>query len=155
MDPTSAQTTSSNATPERPPRSLTGTVLRVLVWVVTIQVALQPVFAGPLLEGNATARDLHALNGVLIELTASFLLVTSILAWRPGRAPGRVAVAGTLVSVVLLAEAGSGHARAGDVAGALGVHVPLGVASMVLMLWLLVATRNLRTEAHPGAPRHR
>jgi hypothetical protein len=143
MDPTSAQTTTSSATPERPARLLTGRVLRVVVWVVTVQVALQPVFAGPLLEGNATARELHALNGVLIELTAIVLLLTSILAWRPGRAQGRVAVAGSLVFVVLYAEAISGHARAQDVAGAASVHVPVGVASMVLMVWLLGATRDL------------
>jgi hypothetical protein len=68
MDPTSAQTTtSSRSTPERPPRFLKA--LRGVVWVVTIQVAMQPVFTGPQLEGNATARGLRALNGTLIELT--------------------------------------------------------------------------------------
>lgn len=141
MDPTSAQPTTTRG---RPPRLLTGTVLRVAVWLVTIRLALQLVVAGPLLEGNATAHDLHRINGVLIELTAIFLLATSILAWRPGRAPGRVAVAGTLTFVVLYAEAISGHARADDMAGAASVHVPLGTASMVLILWLLTLTRNLK-----------
>lgn len=75
------------------------------------------------------ARNVHALNGALIELTAIFLLVTSIMAWQPAGAPGRLALAGSLTAVVLYAEAISGHARAFDMAGAASVHVPLGVAS--------------------------
>lgn len=129
---------SPQAGSERPRRSASGTVLRVVVWMITIQVALQPVFAGMLLEGDQTGRMLHLINGSLIELTALLLLVASIVAWRPGRAPGRVAVAGSLMFVVLYAQAGLGHA------GMVGMHVPLGVASLVLMLWLLIDTRRIR-----------
>lgn len=122
----------------RPGRSGTITFLEVVLWVITVQVALQPIFAGMLLEGSSTGRMLHLVNGSLVELTALFLLVAAILAWRPGRAPGRVAVAGILAFVVLYTQATVGHV------GALQVHVPLGVASLLLMLWLLATVRRLQ-----------
>jgi hypothetical protein len=129
----------SQAAQQRPERSLTGMALRVAVWVVTAQVALQPVFAGGFLDGDATAHGQHSANGTLLQFTALALLVTSILAWRPGRAPGRVAVAGSLMFLLLGLQVGFGYARF------LSLHVPLGVASLVLMLWMLVSTRNRKT----------
>lgn len=138
----SRATASGTATPprttRRPERSVTGAALRVVVWIMTVQVALQPVFAGSFLDGNATAHGLHSASGSLMQFTALALLVTSILAWRPGRAPGRVAVAGTLMFLLVGVQVAAGYTRF------LSLHVPLGVAALLLMLWLLVSTRNLQ-----------
>lgn len=113
--------------------------LRVVLWIATIQVALQPVFAGLHLDGVPNAGMWHLINASVLELiTVSVVLALAILAWRPGRAPGRVAVAGILVFMIIWVQVGLGHARV------LSVHVPLGAATLALMVWLLVTTRDLR-----------
>jgi hypothetical protein len=122
----------------QPRRVRFGKALRVVLWITAIQVALQPVFAGMHLDGVPNAGLWHLINGSLLELVTVFaLLIVSILAWRPGRAPGRVAVAGILVFVIIWVQSALGHT------GVLSVHVPLGVATLVLLVWLLVATRDL------------
>jgi hypothetical protein len=68
---------------------------RTVLWLLAVSVFARPVFAGLLLDGGAAWREWHAMNGMLVlPLLAFTQLVLAVVAWRTGRAPGWMPLAG-------------------------------------------------------------
>ncbi|MFE2945342.1 hypothetical protein ACFXKG_40925 [Streptomyces sp. NPDC059255] len=123
---------------------LAGAVLHALL------VIAQPILAGRSLEGDARALELHAGNGYAILTVATLLVLLAIVWWRPGRGPGVVPI---LAAVTLAAE-GAQYVL-GDT-GLLSLHLPLGIAILVLSLllcWIVTrhSPRTTETTQHPRA----
>jgi cytochrome bd-type quinol oxidase subunit 2 len=79
--------------------------MRLLLWLLTVSVLAQAIFAGLFLDGHDAWRDWHAANGmVLLPLLALVQAVLAVLVWRPGRGPSWPAIA----SVGLLGPNGAG-----------------------------------------------
>jgi hypothetical protein len=100
------------------------TVLGVLRWCVTVHtvaIFAQPVLAGRYLTGDYDMLALHRLGADLVGyLGVAQLVVAALLWWRGGtRWPFLASL------LLLLGESGQYFA---GVAGALDLHVPLGVA---------------------------
>lgn len=130
-------------------RSVTGTLLRVAVGALAAEVALQPVFAGQALSGNGIGYAGHAMLGYLvIPLTALVVLVASVLAWRPGGAPAWIPAAGAGLFLAIGIQGIAGNQRL------LALHIPLGVAIVVLTLWLLTATGRKPSPHDPSQGPH-
>ena len=117
------------------PRSRGRTVLGVLRGFVTVHVVMifaQPVFAGRYLVGDYDMLALHGLGADVVGyLGVTQLVVSALLWWRSGtRWPFWASL------LLVLGEAG--QYAAGE-AGALDLHVPLGVALAMLASVMLVA----------------
>lgn len=122
----------------------TRSLLRIVVLIHTVAVVLQPFLAGAYLDGSSGAMAGHEPLGLATAFVAIGQLVAAVLYWRPGRGgTGPMAFA-----LVLLAADGfqvaMGYTRA------LAVHIPLGVAIVVLSVGF--AIRVLRREP-AAAPR--
>ena len=130
----------SSSQPRRPAtrtrRPGIARLLRVVLWLLTVSVFAQPVFAGLFLERHNAWRDWHATNGMLVlPLLALIQVVLAVLAWRAGRWPGwlPLASAGLLLAIIIQNVLGMN--------GQLALHVPLGVAIFGLVATLLGRTR--------------
>ncbi|TDC60214.1 hypothetical protein E1258_15400 [Micromonospora sp. KC207] len=112
-------------------RTMLG-VVRGFVAVQTVMIFAQPVFAGRYLTGDYDMLALHRLGADLITyLGLAQLVVSALLWWRGGmRWP--------FWASLLLFFGESGQYFAG-VAGALDLHVPLGVALAMFASIMLVA----------------
>ena len=100
---------------------------------VTIQVLLgfaQPILAGRFLSGDFSMLALHRTNGSIVGFVTMAQIVTSLLAWRPGRGPLGLFWASLALgaATALQLYAGFNHL--------LGLHIPLGVAIVGLNGWL-------------------
>jgi hypothetical protein len=120
-------------TVEAPPRgrAVLG-VLRGLVTAHTVVIFAQPVFAGRYLVGDYDMLALHGFGADLVGyLGVAQLVVSALLWWRGGmRWP--------FWASLLLVLGAVGQYAAGE-AGALDLHVPLGVALGMSASVLLVA----------------
>ena len=119
--------------------------MRAVLWLLATSVLAQPVFAGLFLDGHDSWRAWHATNGMaLLPLLALTQLVLAVLAWRTGRGPGWLPLAGLGLFLAIVAQNLLG------MNGQLALHVPLGVAIPGLVGTLLVRTRGPR-RAHPDS----
>ncbi|MFI6026742.1 hypothetical protein [Amycolatopsis magusensis] len=107
-------------------------VLRGFVTVHAVAVFGQPVFAGGYLAGDYDMLALHALGADLVSYLGLAQLVPAALLWR--RAGTRWPFWASLLLV--LGETGQYFA---GLAGALDLHLPLGVALVALASIMLVA----------------
>jgi len=107
-------------------------VLRGFVAVHTVVIFAQPVFAGRYLIGDYDMLALHGLGADLVTYLGVAQLVVSALLWRRG------GMLWPFWASLLLFLGGSGQYFAG-VAGALDLHVPLGVALAMFASIMLVA----------------
>ncbi|MEV0677344.1 hypothetical protein AB0I60_12580 [Actinosynnema sp. NPDC050436] len=107
-------------------------VVRGFVTVHAVAVFAQPVFAGGYLTGEYDLLAWHALGADVVSYLAVAQLVPTALLWRRGGARWPFWV------TVLLLVGETGQYFAG-LAGALDLHVPLGVALAVLASTATVA----------------
>jgi len=125
-------------------------LLSALVALHAVAVVVQAVLAGAYLDGAGTAMSVHGPLGLATAVVAVAQLIAAVLFWRPGRG----ALWPTGVAALLLAADGfqvaMGYTRS------LAVHVPLGVAIVVVSLafatWALhSASRLTLPESDPGS----
>ncbi|MDP9867130.1 MULTISPECIES: hypothetical protein [Streptosporangium] len=111
----------------------TVVVLRAVSALYGVAVLVQAVTAGQLLSGGAAGA--HGAGAAAVHLLGLAQLVVAVLLWRPGRGPGRPALA----SLVLLLAGFAQSALGG--AGGTALHVPLGMAlfggvvAMTVWVW--------------------
>ncbi|MEU0519942.1 hypothetical protein [Streptosporangium sp. NPDC006007] len=111
----------------------TLTVLRIVVALNAVAILVQAVTAGRLLNGGAAGA--HAMGAGAVHLLGLVQLVAAVVLWRPGRGPGRPALAS--LALLLLGFAQSAVGGAGNTA----LHVPFGVTlfggvvAMVVWTW--------------------
>lgn len=129
--PVTSTSTPSSATSPRP-RGWTMWLLRVAVGLELVSLLLQTGTAGQLLEGVAAGRSLHGSGSLFVHVFGLVALVAAILVWRPGRGPWWPALAGLVLLLGGFAQSAFGGS------GQLALHVPVGVALVVLTTWLLV-----------------
>ncbi|MGH3924865.1 MAG: hypothetical protein ACRDSN_24950 [Pseudonocardiaceae bacterium] len=127
-------TTTYPAATAPPGPRLTLWLLRALALLLLPAVLTQPVLAGLYLSGEWDALGLHSAVAVLVAALSFFLLISSLLYWLGGRGRGRVVLAGALLFVAVVMQAGFGYARQ------LGLHIPLGVgvvtAAVLFTIWV-------------------
>lgn len=116
--------------------------LRVVAGVQATLLFVQAVLAGHLLAGNAIARSVHQELGTEgITWIALIAIVLAVLAWRPGRGPAWPIAAAAVAFGAVILQIGMGFE------GRVSVHVPLGVAILVinlaLALWLRPRVRTV------------
>ena len=131
--------------PGRRPRASLWT-LRFLLTAHLVAVLAQPVLAGLFLTGDVDAIEVHGLVGSLLALVAMSLMAGALAYVIGGR--GRLWVLPVTV-LLFLAEGfqiGVGHSRA------LEVHIPLGVAIVVVAV-LLAAWVWTPSAARPRGAR--
>lgn len=115
--------------------------LHLLLRLLALLVFAQAVFAGLFLDGNATWRQWHAVNGMLlVPLLALLAVVLAVLLWRSG-GPGWIALASLALLLAVVVQNAMGQTSQ------VAVHVPLGVAILGLIGGLLGRTRNLAPSA--------
>ncbi|WP_157693100.1 hypothetical protein [Pedococcus dokdonensis] len=126
-------------------------LLCVAVTMHALAVLVQVVVAGSYLDGSGKAMVVHGSVGLSAVFLAVAQLIAAVLFWRPGRG----GLWPTGVAALLLAanglEVGLGYTRS------LAIHVPLGVAIVVVSLafaaWALnSASRLVPTESDAGTP---
>ncbi|WP_020669125.1 hypothetical protein [Amycolatopsis nigrescens] len=119
------------APPRVPGRRLLG-VVRGFITVHVVAIFAQPVFAGSYLVGDYDMLALHALGADLVSYLGLAQLVPTALLWRRGgpRWPFWASL------VLILGETGQYFA---GLAGALDLHVPLGVALVTCASIMLFA----------------
>jgi hypothetical protein len=133
------------AGPSRRPRASLWT-LRFLLTAHLVAVLAQPVLAGLFLTGDVDAIEVHGLVGSLLALVTMSLIAGALAYVVGGR--GRLWVLPVTV-LLFLAEGfqiGVGHSRA------LEVHIPLGVAIVVVAV-LLAAWAWTPSAARPRGAR--
>jgi hypothetical protein len=131
--------------PGRRPRASLWT-LRFLLTAHLVAVLAQPVLAGLFLTGDVDAIEVHGLVGSLLALVAMSLVAGALAYVVGGR--GRLWVLPVTVLLFLVEgfQIGVGHSRA------LEVHVPLGVAIVVVAV-LLAAWVWTPSAARPRGAR--
>jgi len=132
-------------TSERSGPRVTLWLLRCTTAVVTVGVLLQPVLAGGYLSGDFDLLWWHATNASVLMSVALAQIVVAVCFWLIGRGkPWPV-----LLSVALFfaagVQTGMGYARV------LWVHIPLGVALVLLALGLFAVV--FHRSAKVGRPK--
>ncbi|HEY6738324.1 MAG TPA: hypothetical protein VI076_05690 [Actinopolymorphaceae bacterium] len=119
------------------PHSRSYQAYRIAVLLTAIGVLAQAITAG-LLMSYPGGRALHGASAGFLVLAALAMLVTGILVWRAGGGPGRIALGGLgmLLIVVVQAMLGVAHVK--------WAHVPLGV-----LMWGGVLTQVTQLWARP------
>ena len=127
-----AGTVETEEAPPRLPGRALPRVVRGFVTVHAVAIFGQPVFAGRYLIGDYDMLAMHTLGADLVSYVGLAQLVTSAMLWWRGgpRWP--------FWASLLLTLGETGQYFAG-LAGALDLHVPLGVALVVLASIMLVA----------------
>lgn len=119
----------------------TRTLLRTAVLIHTAAVVLQPFLAGAYLDGSSSAMAGHEPLGLATAFLAIGQLVAAVLYWRPGGG----GVGPVVIALVLLVadglQVGMGYSRA------LAVHIPLGVAIVVLSVGFAIRVLRRATGA--------
>lgn len=99
-------------------------------------VVTQPFLAGMFLSGLVDAIQVHGIIGSALPAVGLLQIVTAVLLWRPGGGPLWPL---QISSVLFLAE---GFQVVMGYTGALGMHLPLGVAivagTVAMFIWSLV-----------------
>jgi hypothetical protein len=95
------------------------------------------VFAGLFLDGNRSWLAWHEANASLIQLLALVQALLAVGVWRTGRGSGWLVLAGVVLLLAVVVQAGAGYNHQ------LALHVPLGVAILGLTGTLLGRTRTL------------
>jgi len=118
-------------------------LLRIGVTVQAIVTFLQPVFAGRFLAGDYGALAEHRAGAQIVLGCCVVQLLTTLLAWRPGRASGRLFWFAVLLTVAVYEQLHAGFDRN------LGLHIPLGVLVVGVTAWLLYRVWHPRTTPAP------
>lgn len=105
---------------------------RVFVTALTVDAYLQAVLAGRFLSGDFGMLLAHRLNADGVAILSFVIVAVAILAWRTGRARGVLVLFTAALSAAVVGQIAAGYKRI------LGVHVPLGVAVIVLSTVLTV-----------------
>jgi hypothetical protein len=109
-------------------------LLRAGVGVQALATFGQPLFAGRFLAGDYGSLAAHRAGAVLV-LDLSFVqLVTALLAWKWGRAPGGLILTAVAMTTAVTIQLHAGFSHD------LGLHIPLGVLVVGVTAWLLVWT---------------
>jgi hypothetical protein len=130
-------------------------LLRVLRWCVTVHtvaIFAQPVFAGHYMVGDYDMLAVHRLGADLVTyLGMTQVVLSALLWWRDGtRWPFWASL------LLFLGESGQYFA---GVAGALDLHVPLGVALataasiMLVRIWRTAVAPQKSQSTRPAATR--
>lgn len=106
-------------------------LLRLGVSAQALSTFLQPIFAGRFLAGDFSMLAVHRTGGSVTGVVTLLQLVTTMLAWRLGRAPVQLVFAAVLFGVEIAVQLYVGFAHL------LGLHLPLGVAIVGCNGWLL------------------
>ena len=146
-----ASTRSATPAPTRSMRRRRGRrrtllTLRVIATAHTIAIFGQPVFAGSYLSGDYDMLALHATGADVVTTVALLQLLIAIVLWALGgpRWP--------TIGSVLLAIAETGQYFAG-MAGALDLHIPLGVAILAAAVLITVTLWRPQLDEATGAGR--
>ena len=120
-----------------PATSTTGSrwpwqTLRAVTALTTLSAFTQAVLAGGVVSGRIEMLPLHSTNGLLLVLSTLVLLVALVVAWRPGRGPAWMLLAGALLTFATAVQLGLGFSRS------LAIHVPLGTTVIIAQVMLLV-----------------
>ena len=107
-------------------------LFRVVATIAAVMLFDQAIFAGQFLSGIYASLDLHRENATYAGISVIAAAVAAVLLWRPGRGPWWpiVAYAVTFGLIGLQIFLGFAHV--------LTVHVPLGVALIMLSTALAV-----------------
>ncbi|MFI5586053.1 hypothetical protein ACIA5G_13525 [Amycolatopsis sp. NPDC051758] len=109
-----------------------GWVLRAVAGAHVVVIAGQPVFAGVYLSGDYDSLRLHALGADVVSFVAYLQFVVTIVVWvRLRRAWPFLATAALVAAETAQYFAGLG--------GALWLHLPLGVVTIVALVVFVVA----------------
>lgn len=110
-------------------------VFRSVVAVHAALVLAQAAFAGRFLAGDDAGLRLHEVTGTEVVTVAALVqIAAAVLVWRPGRRPAWLLAVSVLLFVAEVVQISLGFA------GALAVHVPLGVAISGVTVALLVGS---------------
>jgi hypothetical protein len=104
--------------------------MRVAATGEVLALLLQAASAGQLLSGVVSARALHGVGAIPVHVFAAAELVVAVLLWRRGGPVWPAWASGALLLATF------GQAALGS-SGAVAVHVPLGIALVVLATVLL------------------
>src|SRR5690349_24294703 len=85
--------------------------LRVVTVLTALSAFTQAVLAGGVVAGRIEALPLHSTNGLMLALGTLVLLVSLVLAWRPGGAPAWTLLAGLLMVAATVVQLGLGFSR--------------------------------------------
>jgi len=114
--------------PTRRPRA-TLWLLRLTLTIHAVCVLAQPILAGRYLDGDYDAIGAHGLNGSVLPASGMVVGAAALAFWFAGGAGWPLlAFAGLWLAEGL--QIGMGYARI------LAIHLPLGVAIVVVALWL-------------------
>jgi cytochrome b561 len=105
-------------------------------------VTAQPILAGYFLSGEVDAMDWHSPIGSSVFLIAMIQLLAAILYGFPGGGRWWPALATAGLVVAEIAQLAFGHAQN------FAVHVPLGTAIVITVLWMTVW--SFRSSARQG-----
>jgi hypothetical protein len=122
--------TTRAAPPARP--LVTLWLLRIALTVHALAALAQPVIAGHYLSGDFDALIVHAANAGLVMLTTIGAFGAAVLYWATGRGAGWPALTLAAMFVAVIAQTALGALRV------LAIHIPLGVAIVVLAVGLVV-----------------
>jgi hypothetical protein len=117
-------------------------VLRAVAGVHVVVIAGQPVFAGVYLSGDYDSLRLHTIGADVVSFLAYLQVVVTLVVWvRLRRAWPFLATAALVAAETVQYFAG--------LDGALWLHLPLGVVTVVALVGFVVATWwwPLRREA--------
>lgn len=124
-------------------------LLRGTASAAALLACAQPVLAGGFLDGHYSLLAAHRNAAMILAGAILLSLVAALLLWRPGHGPGRPALACAVAFVLCGGQIGLGFARV------LIIHIPLGIALLVLVLQIALAAWRLpparRAEAGPAA----
>lgn len=134
MDTTAAAKAPIRATPE--PNGLVAApfrwVLRLTITLHALAAFMQAVLAGRFLSGDYDMLRVHFVNAQVVGSLAIAQVLAAVLYWRLGGGPGWPAA----VSVGLLAV--EPIQIAAGIKRVIGIHIPLGVAIIVILVLLAV-----------------
>ncbi|MEV4318215.1 hypothetical protein [Actinocrispum sp. NPDC049592] len=108
-------------------------LFRVLTTLLAVDAYAQAILAGRFLSGDFGMLSAHRFNGTDGVAILSFVLIAAaVIAWRKKHAPGHLVVFTSILSGLIVLQIVLGFDRM------LGVHIPLGVAIIVLSTMLTV-----------------
>jgi hypothetical protein len=122
-------------------------LLRVVVTVEAVLAFNQAVFAGQFLSGTYGAVSTHAVNANVTGIMLLVEAVAAALLWRRGGGPGWPALTALGLFVLAGVQIGIGYARV------LALHIPLGVAIIVVDILMLVWVWRYRPDRGDGEAR--
>lgn len=135
-----SETTNPAEAPTRPGPRKSLAALRICALATLLSTLAQPVLAALFLDGDVSALSMHHANAGILHMLEFAQLIAAWVYWRPGGGPAWP----LLTTAVLWLLAGFQFA-VGESAN-LTVHVPLGVAIVLLQGYLTVWTLGRRAR---------